>query len=64
MSMVYRKNVERSAKFLAVFIYHKNIYSSNNEISAINWTNDESVYGILVNSEVQFYEKDKPGNFF
>lgn len=36
-------------------VYRKNVES------AINWTNDESVYGILVNSEVQFYEKEKPG---
>ena len=60
MSMVYRKNVERWVKSLKIPNFNSYQYN-NDEFSAINWTNDESVYGILVNSEVQFYEKEKPG---
>lgn len=30
-------------------------------ISFIDWANDESVYAIHVNSEIQFYEKTNPG---
>ena len=34
-----------------------------NSSSLVQWTNDESIFGVLVTNEILFFEKTNPGFF-
>ena len=59
----FKKSKQKSKIFKIYFQVYRRFFIKKLFYSFVDWTNDETVFAILVTNEVLFFDKSDPSNF-